>query len=156
MGSLPLGVVSLTGSHPNFIFCYVRKLLFFAVSSMLIKATLGIKILLPILILGMVPHFICAYAVPRLIRKSLAVSIGVSTSESLTFSWLLICLLNLLTIDCYFALVFVSPRNRDSYHIVKFHKNIVNWLSSFLFVIPEPARRDYYRSAIPHPDQSFL
>lgn len=153
MGSLPLGVVSLIGNHPNFIFCYDRKPSFFAVSSIFNKAALGIKIRLPILILGIVPHRICSYVVPRPMRKSLATSMGVSTSESFPFPWLFICSLIPFWTDCYFAYPFVSPGNRNGNHIVQLHKDSNNWLPSFFLVVLEPVGRDNDCSTIPNPDQ---
>ena len=86
----PLGVAGLAGGHPNLVFCYDRKASFFAISSIFNKAALGIKIRLPIRILGIVPHLICSYAVPRPMRKSFAASIGVSTSGSVQLPSLLI------------------------------------------------------------------
>ena len=86
----PFRVASLAGGHLKFVFSYERKSSFFLVSSILNKAALGIKIRLPIRILGIVPHLICSYAVPRPIRKSFAASSGVSTSGSVQLSSLLI------------------------------------------------------------------
>lgn len=149
----PFRVASLAGAHPNLVFCYDGNLSFFAISSICIKAALGINIRLPMRMLGMVPHFICAYAVPRPIRKSFATSIGVSTSESFLCSWLLICQRTFLMIDCCFTLVFVSPRNKNRYNVIKFNKHTLDGFSSLFFATFEPVPRDNHRSAVADLDQ---